>query len=92
MEFRAGGLPIREPDISDVEVGINRVYGAFKTGKLIVSDDCPGLLEELRSYSRKLDENGEPTEEIENKAMYHRLDALRYIVSWLFRTNKPGVR
>jgi hypothetical protein len=92
MEFRAGGLGVREPDQGSVEVGISRVYGAFKTGKLLVMDSCQGLLDELRSYSRKLDENNDPTEEIEDKAAYHRLDALRYIVSWLFRTNKPGVR
>jgi hypothetical protein len=92
MEFRAGGLPVREPDVKEVEIGINRVYGAFKQSKLIVFDDCVGLLEELRSYSRKLDDAGEPTETIEDKATYHRLDALRYIVGWLMRTNKPGVR
>lgn len=92
MEFRAGGLPVREPDVKEVEVGINRVYGAFKQGKLIIFDDCAGLLDELRSYSRKLDDAGEPTEAIEAKETYHRLDALRYIVGWLMRTNKPGVR
>jgi hypothetical protein len=91
-EFRAGGLPVREPDVREVEVGINRVYGAFKMGQLLIFDDCHGLLEELRSYSRKLDEAGEPTEAIEDKETYHRLDALRYIVSWIRRTNKPGVR
>ncbi len=92
MEFRSGGLPVREPDISEVELGIGRVYGAFKTGKLLIFDDCAGLLEELRSYSRKLDALGEPTEAIEDKASYHRLDSLRYIMGWLMRTNRPGVR
>jgi hypothetical protein len=92
MEFRAGGLPVREPDVKEVEIGINRVYGAFKQGNLIVFDDLTGLLDELRSYSRKLDDAGEPLEAIEDKATYHRLDALRYIVGWLMRTSKPGIR
>jgi len=91
-EFRAGGLPVREPDVKEVEVGINRVYGMFKQGKLIIFDDLVGLLDELRSYSRKLDDAGEPTEAIEDKETYHRLDSLRYVGGWLMRTNKPGVR
>lgn len=91
-EFRMGGLPIKEPAVSEVEIGINRVYGAFKQGKLIIFDDCTGLLDELRSYSRKLDSAGEPTEDIEDKSTYHRLDALRYIAGWLMRTNKVGIR
>jgi hypothetical protein len=28
-EYRSGGLPVQEPPIRDVEVGIDRVYGAF---------------------------------------------------------------
>ncbi len=91
-EFRAGGLPVREPDVKEVEVGVNRVYGMLRQGKLIIFDDCQGVLDELRSYSRKLDDAGEPTEAIEAKETYHRLDALRYVGSWLMRTNKPGVR
>ncbi len=91
-EFRAGGLPVREPDVKEVEIGISRVYGMFKQGRLIIFDDLTGLLDELRSYSRTLDASGEPTEAIEDKATYHRIDSLRYVVGWLMRTNKPGVR
>lgn len=91
-EFRAGGLPIREPDVKEVEIGIDRVYGAHKKGEIIVFDDLVGYLDEKLSYSRVLDDKGEPTEEIEDKASYHRLDAERYIIGWLKRTNKPGVR
>jgi hypothetical protein len=84
-EFRAGGLPIREPDQKLVEVGIDRTYAAFREGMLLVSRDCPGLIDELQHYSRETDENGDPTEEIANKSTFHRLDALRYIVSYLRR-------
>jgi hypothetical protein len=89
-EFRQGGLPVREPDVKEVEVGINRVYGAIKQDQLIVFDDCAGVLDELRSYSRELDGAGEPTERISEKSTYHHLDALRYIVGWLRRRQTTG--
>ena len=69
--------------MKEVEVGIDRTYELFKTNRLYVFDDLTGLIDELGSYSRELDENQEPTEVIEDKAKYHRLDALRYICSHL---------
>lgn len=91
-EFRASGLPVREPDQPAVEVGITRVYGALKARQLVVFDDLVGLIGEVESYRRVLDAAGEPTEAIADKSTYHRLDALRYIVGWLRRSNRPGVR
>lgn len=82
-EFRAGGLPVREPGISDVEVGIDRVYAAHGQGQIRVFDDLAGYLEEKMTYGRKVDERGEPTEEIENKSSFHYMDAERYIVGHL---------
>lgn len=84
-EFRMGGLPVAEPDISDVEIGIDRVYGAHKRDEIIVFDDLDGYLEEKRGYARKLDANGEPTAEIENKSHYHYMDSERYIVGRIRR-------
>jgi len=84
-EFAAAGLPVLEPPIRDVEVGIGRVYAAIKTGKLLIMDDMAGILDELQSYSRELDEAGNPTERIEAKESFHRLDATRYLCSYLFR-------
>ena len=83
MEFGRGGLPINQPPVSEVEVGIDRVYGAFKSGRLVIFDDLPGLLDEVGSYARELDDMGEPTEKIADKNTYHHLDALRYIMSAL---------
>jgi len=89
-EFRAAGLPVLEPDVMDstttarntssVEVGISRVYAAISRGELVFIDDLEGILDELQAYSRKLDERGDPTDEIEDKSCYHGLDALRYVV------------
>lgn len=95
QEFRSGGvvngekvsgLPVQEPQISDVEVGIDRVYGVHKRGELFVFDDLSGYLEEKQTYARELDQNGEPTEKIEDKQTFHFMDAERYIIGWL----RPG--
>jgi hypothetical protein len=67
-----------------VELGINRVYGAIKRDEFFVMDTCPMLLDELLSYSRKLDDMGEPTADIADKSTYHVLDSLRYIGSALW--------
>ena len=88
-EFRAGGLPVQEPTIDDVEVGIDRVYAMLKATKegrveephLVIFEDCKAVIDEIESYQRKLDDQDEPTEEIKNKSEYHHLDALRYIGS-----------
>ena len=45
------------------------------------------VIDELLSYSRKLDDLGQPTEQIEDKNDFHLLDALRYIVPLADRQN-----
>lgn len=82
-EFRAAGLPVREPPVSDVEVGIDRVYGLLKDGRLQVFDTCTGVIDNITTYSRELDDNDQPTERIEDKETYHLADALRYVASYL---------
>lgn len=82
-EFAAAGLPVRGPDIADVEVGISRVYGMHKEDRIIAFDDLTPYLEEKRAYARVLDANSEPTEEIEDKADFHAMDAERYIIGWI---------
>ena len=81
--FRTNGLPIDEPPTNDVKVGIGCVYGVVKTEDLVVFRSCKGLIAEFGAYSRVLDADGNPTEEIAHKSRYHRLDAVRYIVSKL---------
>jgi hypothetical protein len=83
MDWNTAGISVGQPYVSDVEGGIMRPYGLFKTKKLFVMESCRGLLDELGTYKRKLDENGQPTHEIENKRKFHRLDALRYVCTGL---------
>ena len=89
-EFQAAGIPVKEPPISDVEVGIQRVYGLMKTNRLFVFSDCCGVLDEIGTYSRKLDDRGEPTEEIDDKNSFHLLDALRYIIAHVAEDRPPA--
>ncbi len=87
-EFRAGGLPVQAPPIKDVEVGINRVYGAHAEGQILAFDDLDAYLAEKMSYTRELDDMGEPTEKIEDKETFHLMDSERYIWSVL-RQHQP---
>lgn len=82
-EFAKAGMPIKEPEITEVEVGIDRVYGAIKSGDLLVFSTLARWLDEVGRYSRKLDDFGQPTEEIKDKSDFHLMDATRYIVGYL---------
>ena len=79
--FTAAGWPIAKPRQRDVEVGIDAVYGWHKKNSLFVFDDMKDYLDEKLSYSRKLDDKYEPTDEIRDKASYHLMDGERYLLS-----------
>jgi hypothetical protein len=85
----AGMLNVAEPPFHDVEAGIDKVTMLLRQHRLYIFDTCTGLLDEMGRYSRKLDKMGEPTEEIKDKATFHRLDALRYVVAGV--TDQMGV-
>jgi hypothetical protein len=86
LDWAAAGVPnVAEPPVADVESGIDAVSDLLKTWRLFIFDTCTGVLDELGRYRRKLDEHGQPTDEIEDKASFHRLDALRYAVVGLTR-------
>lgn len=83
MDWNAAGVSVMQPYVADVEAGIDRPYRLFKTKRLVVFRSLRGLRDELGTYKRKLDANGQPTEEIQDKRKFHRLDALRYAASGL---------
>lgn len=82
-DWAANGVPLQEPLVVDVEAGIDRVTALLKTHRLYVFDTCRGMLDELGTYARILNELNQPTEKIKDKERYHRLDASRYIVQYL---------
>lgn len=79
--YRGADWPIAEPLTRDVEVGIDRVYGWHKTNRLFIFNDLFDYLNEKMSYSRKLDDQYRPTEEIKDKSRFHLMDGERYILS-----------
>ena len=91
MDWTASGVPLQEPHILDVEGGLDRVIALFKTHRLYVFDSCQGVLDELGTYSREVDEMGQPTDKIKDKAKFHRLDALRYLVQGLDYSPTGGI-
>jgi len=80
-DWGAAGLSVGEPNISDVEAGINRVIALLKEKRLFVFSTCTGIIDEFGTYARELDASGQPTEKIKDKSNYHHLDALRYVAS-----------
>lgn len=91
MDWTNAGVPVQEPKVVEVEAGIDRVIELFKTRRLFVFDTCKGVLDEIGTYARVVDEFGQPTDEIKDKNRFHLLDALRYDVTALGITPKlPG--
>lgn len=89
-DWGASGWEVQKPPIGDVESGIDKVVELIKTKRLYIFRTCRGILDEIGSYRRKVDENGEVTNEIEEKRKYHRLDALRYAAVGLTSTVESG--
>jgi hypothetical protein len=96
MDWTECGINVEKPYFSDVEVGIDMVIRLFKTNKLFIFNtrENYGIFNELNTYSRELDQNGQATEKIKDKKKYHRLDALRYVAQCLVVSEKeaPGTR
>jgi len=80
-EFMEAGWHVQAPKVTEVEVGIDRVYGYHAKDMIYYFNTMTGILSEKADYRRKLDDNMLPTEAIENKEKYHRLDGERYIIS-----------
>jgi hypothetical protein len=78
--YTGAGWRIDKPTITEVEVGIQNVYGFHKINKIKVFRNCLGYLDEKQSYSREIDDMYHPTDKIENKSKYHFMDAERYIL------------
>ncbi len=78
-DFTTSGFPVTRPPVRDVEAGIQSVYSLLKSGRLVLFDDLTKLVHELMTYSREVNDSGEPLLAIADKHSYHRADALRYL-------------
>lgn len=87
-QFIAEGYPINEPDQREVEVGIDRIYAMIAENRLIVHRSCPRLIEELESFSRMVDDQGNVLDDLEDEGAFHGIASLRYVISWLRRVGQ----
>jgi hypothetical protein len=85
MDWTEAGISVQEPIIADVEAGIDRVIELLKTKRLFIFDSCHGVLDEFGTYSREIDDLGQPLEKIKDKETFHRLDSVRYVGGSLSR-------
>jgi hypothetical protein len=90
MEFKSAGLVVKKPPISDVEVGIDRVYAAHNAHRVKVFDTLEAYFDEKAAYARLLNDQGEPTDQIEDKGDYHIMDCERYLWSYLDERRGTG--
>lgn len=90
-EFRQAGQLIKEPKVSDVEVGIQAVYAAHQHDLIKVFDTCSGYLDEKSRYSREVDPMGNVIPDtIEDKHSFHYMDAERYLISSVRPDTRTG--
>ena len=79
--YTQNGWPIAEPTINSVPVGIQRVFDLHARNAIYVFNTCEGYLRQKTSYAYKPDATGTTSDDIENKARFHYMDAERYILS-----------
>lgn len=88
LEFGQAGWPVMQPRVRDVEIGIDRVSALHEKDYVYYFDNLVGVRGEKSSYCRVLDPvTQEPTEKIQDKEKYHRLDAERYVLSDIRRSS-----
>ena len=79
--YTAHGWPIAEPYITSVKAQIDRAKGLIERNKIFIFSDMLGLLEQVYSCMWKLDDQGQPTNEVKDEKKYHLLACLRYVCS-----------
>ncbi len=79
--YNAHGWIISAPKVKRVEPQIDRVAGMHTLNKIFVFRDLYHYLDEKRTFSRKLDESGQPTPEIDNESRFHLMACERYMIS-----------
>lgn len=92
LDWGAAGMKVEEPRVYDVESGIDAVTELLKTDRIRVARKLAGLRHEFNTYKRKTLDDGTVLELIDDKAKFHRLDALRYFGVYIVKPKKRKVR
>lgn len=79
--YTAHGWAIQKPRVGSVQAQVERVYALHKTNRVFIFDDLSNYLDELESFSYKLDDKYEVTDEYDGESSYHLLACARYILS-----------
>ena len=79
--YSAHGWHIIESKNNKVEFQILQVQGMHKLNKIEVFSDLSHYLDEKRTFSRELDDNGQVTDKIEDEQRFHLMAAERYLLS-----------
>lgn len=77
------GMNVARPPVvgtNGVDVQIAILYRLIREKKLKICSDLTALISEILAYSYKVDGDDRTTDLIEDKSIYHRLDALRYVM------------
>lgn len=81
--FAMAGMPIYRPPVigtNSHEVQIAALYRLIREKRLKICADLTPLISEILAYSYKVDGDDRTTHLIEDQSIYHRLDALRYVM------------
>lgn len=82
--YRMHGLPLDEPPEGNIEVQIQSVWSLLSQRKLMFfRQGAADTIGDVQHYSRKVDQDGNVLDAIDEDQKWHRLAALRYIVSKL---------
>ncbi len=79
--YTAHGWPISEPKINKVADQVARVIGMERLNKTFAFRDMRHFLDEKQSFSYKLDDKYQPTDQFEDETAMHLLAAERYLLS-----------
>ena len=71
----------------EMKPGIDVVYSVLAAHGMTVFNTCTRWLDEVGTYSRQLDKDGQPTDKIADKESFHLLDCTRYVLSAIRRVS-----
>jgi hypothetical protein len=81
---KAGAKGVRQPDVTEVEEGINRATLLIREHRLIIFDDLAEFRDEIMRYSRVI-KDGVVLKDIKDKNTFHLMDSLRYLAVQLVK-------